>query len=491
MANKLLSKSKYIIGLQCLKWLWIEVNDKGRIPKPDAATLHKFKGGHEIGVLATKVFPKGIDLSELGFKENIDKTKESLELRKPIFEAGILVDRLFSRADVLLPVGIDEWDIIEVKAGTSVKDINVHDVAFQKYVYEKSGLKIRKCILMHLDNTYLKKGEINPKNLFVQSEITDEVATAMINIDERINEMIQVINLDKCPEFNVDELGTIKYDNIAKDEFMDSLPEGNVFELYRGGIKSRNLYKEDILKIKDIPSSQKLTSNQQIQKDCAVSKKVHIDKENIKKFLDGLKYPLYYLDFEAMTPTLPRFDYMKPYQHIPFQYSLHIVEKFGAKPKHISFLADGVSNPIPKFMQSLKDNLGNKGDIIVYNETYEKSKLKEAIALFPEFESLVNDNFLPRIKDLLIPFRNFDYYDPKQEGSASIKKVLPVMSDLSYNELEINNGIDASLEFERITFDPKVDDKEKASVRGALEKYCELDTLAEVKIVERLMEIVE
>jgi len=488
MGNKLLSKSKYIIGLQCSKWLWIEVNDKKRIPELDNATLHKFKEGHEIGVLATMVFPNGTDLSGLEFKENIDKTKESLELRNPIFEAGFLVDKLFSRADVLLPVGEDEWDIIEVKAGTKVKDINVHDVAFQKYVYEKAGLKIRKCILMHLDNTYLKKGEINPKNLFVQADITDEVSTAMINIDVRINEMFKVIGLEKCPEFNVDELATIEYDNIAKDEFMDSLPEENVFQLYRGGVKSRNLYKEGVIKMKDIPNSQKLTSNQQIQVDCSINKKPHINKENIREFLEGLKYPLYYLDFEAMTPTLPKYDYMKSYQHIPFQYSLHIVKEPGAKPKHVSFLADGTSNPISKFMQSLKDNLGDSGDIIVYNQAYEISKLKEAATLLPEFEDLVNNNFLKRIKDLLIPFRNFDYYDSRQCGSASIKKVLPVMSDLKYNDLQINNGVDASLEFERITFG-NVSEKEKVEVRRALEKYCEMDTLAEIRIVEKLMEI--
>jgi len=487
----LLSKSKYIIGMQCPKWLWISVNDKGRIPEPDKETQHKFDAGHEIGVLATMVFSEGIDLSGLKFKENIDKTKESLELRKPIFEAGFLVDNLFSRADILLPVGKNEWDIIEVKAGTSVKDINVHDVSFQKYVYEKSGLKIRKCILMHLDNTYLKKGKINPDNLFVQTEITDEVTSAILNIEERIEEMRKVINSSECPEFNVDDLATIKYDNIAKDEFMESLPKGNVFELSRGGVKSRNLYKDGIVKIKDIPSSQKLTSNQEIQKECSISNKPHIDEKSIKKFLDGLKYPLYYLDFEAMTPTLPLYDYMKVYQHIPFQYSLHIVEKPGAEPKHVSFLADGTSNPIPKFMQSLKENLGEAGDIIVYNQTYEKSKLKEAMALFPEFEDLVNDNFLPRIKDLWDLFRKFDYYDPKQCGSASIKKVLPVMSDKSYDGLEINNGVNASLEFERITFDPKVTKKEKEEVKEALEKYCEMDTLAEVKIVERLGEIVE
>ena len=490
MDNKTLTKSKYIIGLQCHKWLWIAVNDKKRIPELSLSEKKKLDEGIMIGKLATMVFPNGIEIKTEDFSKNVEKTNELLKRRKPLFEAAFSIDNLYSLADILLPVNKNEWDIIEVKSATSIKDINIHDVSFQKYVYEKCGLKIRKCIIMHLDNTYLKKGKINPKNLFVQTDITQEVSSAMINIDDRINEMIKVMGSERCPEFKVGDLQTIKYDNIAKDEFMASLPKENVFQLYRGGVKSRKLYNDRIAKIKDIPSSQKLTSNQQIQKNCSVNKKIHINKENIRKFIDGLKYPLYYLDFEAMTPTLPKYDYMKPYQHIPFQYSLHIVEKEGAKPKHISFLADGTSNPIPKFMQSLKDNLGDKGDIIVYNQNYEISKLKEAMTLLPEFEGLVNDNILPRIKDLLDPFRNFDYYDSKQCGSASIKKVLPVMSNMSYDDLEINNGTDASLEFERITFGD-VPEKEKAEIREALEKYCELDTLAEIKIVEKLMEIVK
>ena len=476
--------------MQCPKWLWIAINDKNRIPELSASEKRKLDEGTMIGKIATKVFPKGIEIETEDFSKNVEKTKELLKERKPLFEAAFSIDNLYSLADILLPVKKDEWDIIEVKSATTIKDINIHDVSFQRHVYEKCGLKIRKCFIMHLDNTYLKKGEINPKNLFVQTEITQEVSSAMVDIGNRINEMNKVIESKKCPEFDVDDLGTIKYDNIAKDEFMDSLPKENVFQLYRGGVKSRNLYKEGIIKIKDIPNSQKLTKNQQIQRDCVINQKPHIDKDKIESFLNNLPYPLYYLDFEAMTPTLPKYDYMKPYQHIPFQYSLHIVEKQGAKPKHISFLADGISNPIPKFMQSLKDNLGDKGDIIVYNQAYEISKLKEAVVLLPEFEEIVNNNFLKRIKDLLDPFRSFDYYDSKQCGSASIKKVLPVMSNLSYKELSINNGTDASLEFERITFGG-VSEKEKFKVREALEKYCELDTLAEIKIVEKMEKIVK
>lgn len=166
MANntKLLTKSKYLLGLQCPKLLWIAINDKERIPKPDAIAQKKFDDGTFVGELATLWYSNGESLADEEFGENLDKTKELLKKKVPIFEAGFIIDGLYSRADILVPVG-EEWDIIEVKSATKVKDINLHDVAFQKHVYEEAGLKINNCYLMHINNEYVRDGEIEPKNL--------------------------------------------------------------------------------------------------------------------------------------------------------------------------------------------------------------------------------------------------------------------------------------------------------------------------------------
>lgn len=481
----LLTKSNYLLGLQCPKLLWVTKNEKGRIPEPDELTHSRFKEGNVIGVLATKVFENGIDLSELSFKDNLEKTKEALNERTPIFEAGFLADNLFSRGDILFPVG-KEWDIIEVKSGTKVKDINIHDVSFQKYVYEKAGLKIRKCFLMHVNNQYVKDGGIEPKEFFVQADITEKVLEFSEGIEKRINNMFKIINSKETPKIDIGQYCKDPYECALKSGCWAFLPQESVFNLYLGGKKSHQLYKDGILKIKDIPEDIKLSERQAIQKECALNKNCKVNKKEIKKFLSSLNYPLYYLDFETINPAIPKFDGMKPYQQIPFQYSLHIQEKKGGKLKHISFLADGTNDPRPKFMQSLKENLGEKGDIIVYNESFEKSRLKECADSFPEFKDWTENNILPRIKDLLIPFRQFHFYDPKQCGSASIKKVLPVMSDLSYEDMEINNGGYASIEYERVTYDENVSDKEKKKVRKDLEKYCELDTQAEAEIIKKL-----
>jgi hypothetical protein len=168
---------------------------------------------------------------------------------------------------------------------------------------------------------------------------------------------------------------------------------------------------------------------------------------------------------------------------------LHIQEKEGGELKHISFLAEGINDSRPKFMQALKDNLGDKGDILVYNQSFEKGVMIEGAIAFPEFREWYDKNILLRVKDLWDVFRNFWYYNSEQKGSASIKYVLPVLSKLKYSDLEIKKGDVASYEWERITFLENVSDEEKLRVRKALEKYCGLDTMAEVEIIRGLGEV--
>lgn len=485
------TKSNYLLGLQCPKLLWVTKNQKERIPKPDKVAEAKFREGDIIGELAKKWYPEGSDFAPLGFKENIDMTRDALSLRKSIFEAGFLVDKLYSRADVLFPVGNDEWDIIEVKSATQVKDVNIHDVSFQKYVYEKAGLKIRKCFLMHVNNQYVRDGEIEPTEFFHQEDITEKVNEFSKGIEERIKEMKDIISSKDEPKVKIGINCSDPYDCSLMDECWKDVPRGSVFEFYRMFKKKCfELHDGGIVCLSDVPEDIKLNDKQKIQRRLAFDGGRHIDKQQIKNFLNNLQYPIYYLDFETINPAIPKFDGMKPYQRIPFQFSLHIQEKPEGELKHISFLAEGMSDPRPKFMQALKDNLGEIGSVLVYNQGFEKGVMNECSDALPEFKEWYLENILPRIKDLWDVFKDFAYYDPKQKGSTSIKYVLPVLSDLKYDDLEIRNGSLASLEYERVTYG-EVEEAERLKVRKALEKYCELDTLAEIEIIKSLMEVIK
>jgi hypothetical protein len=487
--NKLLTKSKYLVGLQCPKYLWVMLNEPDRIPKPDASTQHRFDQGHLIGEFAKKLFPDGIDIPAADFKDNLRQTEELLKKGKPLFEAGFMVDNTFSRVDVLKPVSNDEWDIIEVKSSTRVKGVNIHDVSFQRYCCEKYGLKIRKCFLMHINNEYIRQSEIDPEGLFTIAEITTEVDETTNGIQQTIDNMFSAIVSGKCPAVTIGEQCNGPYECPLKGECWNFLPENNVFEMYGSKKKSFELFEKGIYTFKDIPDDFILNGKQEIQKDCEISGKPHIEKKAIKQFLNTLEYPLYYMDFETFSGAIPPFDGTRPYQQIPFQFSLHVVEKENAAAKHYSFLADGNNDPRHEFIESLKKVLGNSGSIIVYNQGFEKGVLRALANAFPEYDEWVED-LNDRTIDLLAPFRSFHYYHPKQKGSASVKNVLPVLTGTNYDHLDISDGMDASLAFLDVIAN-NVAENEEIKIREDLEKYCALDTEGMIWIVDKLKELVK
>lgn len=481
----LLSKSKYLIGLQCPLHLWTTFHEKEKLPEIDAQTQQRFDIGHDLEEYAKKLFPGGIDLPTEDFMGNIQLTQASLQEGKPLFEPAFMIDDLYSRADILVP-NKDSWDIIEIKSATRVKDINIHDVSFQKHVYEKCGLKINKCYLMHINNEYIRNGEIEPEKLLTKTDITEEVEK-IDKIEERIELMKEIINDPVKPSNKIGEHCSKPYDCPLQDECWSFLPENHVFQLYNSRKKGFELIEGKIYAIKDIPSEFKLNDKQGIQRDCEIKGKVYVDKERIKHFLKTLVYPLYYLDFETINPAIPMFDGSKAYQQIPFQFSLHVVKSEGAKPEHYEFLYSGSEDPRSEFASALKKVIGSTGSVVVYNQSFEISRLKELISFLPENKDWV-ENIIGRVVDLIIPFKNFSYYNPLQCGSASLKKVLPALTGKDYSALGISEGGDASLSFLNLNYF-KVGNSEK--VRKDLLEYCCLDTLGMVWIVEKLNGLVK
>lgn len=486
MSSIMLSKSRYLNGLQCLKLLWIATNEPERIPGPDAVTQHIFDQGHLVGELAKKLFPGGIDVPTDNFMGNIAQSKALLKKRKPLFEAGILSGKIYSRVDILNPVNEDEWDIIEVKSSTSVKDVNLHDVSFQKLCWENSGLKIRKCFLAYINNQYVRNGEINPAELFTIQDISDEVEAAGEGLRDRIAQMLEVIGAPSCPQMSIGPHCSDPYD-CALTECWEGLPEHNVFTLYYGGKKCHELYSSGVLDIAGIPAGYKLNDKQRIQHDCVVSGTPYVDKEAVREFLAGLQYPLYYLDFETFGTAIPLFDATRPYQNVPFQFSLHVQESSSGDVKHFLFLAEGKRDPRPELLKSLKSIIGDSGCIIAYNKSFEENVLLESGKAFPEYTDWTEE-VVSRLLDLIVPFRSFHYYHPSQKGSASLKSVLPAITGHGYEDMPIAKGDDASLAFLTITFEDMPAD-EVARVREELLAYCKMDTEAMVRIIKRLEEI--
>ena len=488
MSAKMLSKSRYLNGLQCPRLLWVSINEPVLLSEPDSTTQYLFDQGHLVGELAKKLFPQGINVPTDDFMGNIAMTKKLLEQRKPLFEAGIFSNRIYSRIDILNPVNEDEWDIIEVKSSTSVKDVNLHDVSFQKLCCAKAGIKIRNCNLAYINTQYIKNGEIDPNELFTLGDISAQVEEAGDGIEERVRGMLDIISDKTCPENSIGKHCLDPYECMLRPTCWEFLPEDSVFDLRGGKTKQFSLYEQGVICIKDIPDDARLSKQQQIQKECVITGSPHIEKEEIKQFLEKLEYPLYYLDFETIGPAIPIYDGTRPYQGIPFQFSLHIVEGDGFEPIHHAFLPDRKDDPRSELLSELEGLLGSEGSIIAYNAGFEIGVLRELVEAFPDYSDWF-EGIRARIVDLLYPFSNFHYYDSSQKDTASLKKVLPAVTGKGYEEMGIGAGMDASIAFEQILYGSRTPE-EITQIRADLLKYCALDTEGMIWIVEKLKELI-
>jgi len=483
-----LSKSKYINGLQCHKLLWVAINDPTRLPAYDAATQHVFDQGHMIGALAQQLYPAGIRLNQENIGVNLRETTASLKLRKPLFEAGFSGNHLYCRVDILNPSSGDAWDIVEVKSTNDVKDEQLYDVAFQRHCCQLNGVKINHCHIMHLNREYVKQGDVDARQLFVTQDVTDRLKEFSDGLETSIAEMLAVIDSDECPETAVGRHCNDPYSCLLQEECWKHLPEHNVMTLYSGKKLGEGLMAQGVLDISNIPEDIKLNDKQQIQKGCVVCGQPHIDKDEIKSFLKGMKYPLYFMDFETFATAVPIYDGTSPYQNIPFQFSLHVITKPGAMVEHYEFLSAGEDDPRPAFLAQLKQDIGPKGSILVYYAAFEKSRLKELAGAFPEYQEWV-DSINERIVDLNVPFRDFSYYHPQQMGSSSLKHVLPALTNLSYEDLEIGEGTTASLKFMEAAFG-NISDLERQKIRTDLLTYCGQDTGGMIDILKKLQVLV-
>lgn len=534
-SRKTFSKSSYLIFKQCPKYFWYYINDRESIPEHDKRAQFNFTLGHIVGELAKMCYPDGIEVGYYNdFTQNLARTKSLMLEKKPLFEAGILYNNeyydIYSRADILAPSNKkDQWDIIEVKSSTSIKEVNLLDLAFQKYCYEKAGVKINSCYLMYINNQYIRQDKLDVKQLFTITELTEEVEKIYPHIKNDLKNMLIIANnenfifkdSDKEPEEKVGKFCDSPFNCPLKEKCWAEVRKDSIFFLYSINKKIISKLMEcNIRFIDEIPLDfQGINNKQKIQIECVKKSQPYIDKQLIRQFISKIKYPIYFLDFETFSSPIPLIENTKPYQNIPFQFSLHILRYNSNDPQHYSFIASGNSDPRKELLKNLKEKLNfekEKGSIIVYNESFEKAILKD-LAEYDPYSADWIYSIISNIVDLYEPFRNFYYYNKLQNGSASVKKVLPALTDKSYENLEIANGNIASISFleksflwknflkeynffERIknlnninfTADQEEnEEKEIEKLRENLHNYCKLDTEAMIDIYHHLLKIVE
>jgi hypothetical protein len=251
-------------------------------------------------------------------------------------------------------------------------------------------------------------------------------------------------------------------------------------------------YRQGVITFDDI-KDEKLTAVRRIQVDSTLNNQPNIDKAAIKEFLDQLIYPLYFLDFETMQPAIPQFDGTKPYQQIPFQYSLHIIEHEGGELIHKEHLGISGTSTMRALAEQLCEDIPMDVCTLAYNKAFECTRIKEMAQAFPDLAEHLT-NIQEHIADLLVPFQQGAYYLPSMKGSFSIKVVLPALfpddPTLDYHNLEgcVHNGSEAMNIFPEIQY---MTPEEQAKTRKSLLAYCCLDTFAMVKVWMKLCETIK
>jgi len=480
-----LSKTNFMLGLKCPRALWFKINQPATFPPLSESTRAVLNEGNRVGELARQLYPDGILLERDSDPRKMHaESIKALRLGVPLFESGMLDERaqLYALPDILFPVGENVWDLYEVKSSTSVKPYHPKDVAFQRTVYESAGLRIRNTYLMHVNPDYVKDGPLDLTQYFVAKNINREVARYLPHIRELVEGMQNIMSSENPPEIAAGQsCGDCSMDPICWSD----LPPFNVFTLFRGRSVAFDLRSREILKIGDIPEDYSLNHNHSVQREAIISGQPQINKGNLKAFLDQIKFPVYFLDFETIAPAVPIFNGTRPYEAVPVQFSLHTLRNRRYKPDHVSFLADGSIDPRPDILLRLQKLLGSRGTILAYFADYEQRCISHMVRSVPEFKQW-QSGITPRFVDLWKPFGNFDYYHPLQQGSTSMKKVLPVFSDKTYKGLDIAEGMGARMEYMRAAFDPTCTEEEKQQIFRALEEYCGLDTYGMIEILRGL-----
>lgn len=489
-----LSKSKYCRGLQCPKMLWMDMH------MPEEATdLHKetiFAIGNEVGDLAMGYFGDFVEVPfDINVSTMIAKTSELLAAgEKIICEASFTYNGNFCSVDILRVLE-DGVEIYEVKSSTSVKNIYLDDMAYQMYVLQGCGLNVTKVCNMHINNQYERHGELDLQQLFTIEDCTEQCIARQADIEEKITNIKTIAGSETMPTNDIGEFCSDPYDCAywAACLKQKGIASPNIFDV-RGMQLNRKFkfYKAGVITFEDLVAhKEEITPSRYLQVDTEYNNKPPvIDKKAIQAFLDTLSYPLYFLDFETCSFAIPPFDGVKPNQKIAFQYSLHVLKEIDGDLEHYEFLGKEGTDPRRALAEQLVKDIPLNVCSLAYNSQFEKGVMRGLGELFPDLQDHLL-NIVEHMEDLQIPFQKRAFYCKELQGSYSIKEVLPALCpgdpELDYHALEgVQNGGDAMDAFPQMAH---MSPEEVAEKRMQLLAYCRLDTLAMVKILEKLREM--
>ena len=466
-----LTKTEYLRFLSCPNEFWLKANMPLLFTVEESLEYqHLRQQGYEVE----------------RFVKMLDRFQPSADIAVD-FQRVFQTNELYARSDaVITDNAAGLIDIYEIKAAASVKPEHLADVAFQKVTAERAGFIVRNCHVITMNGEYVRNGEIDPEQLFTINDVTATIAEMIADTENQIAAARAYVDSEPVPSL-VDYCMDNKLDCRFIKLHFPGLPEYTVFDIaFLKNEKRRELLSQGVVAIIDVPDDFPLSAKQKIQVAAAKSGAIVIDREKIAERMDAWQYPLHFLDYETFAYAIPQFDGIKPFQQMCFQYSLHTIFQPGDEPTHKQFLSHGNDDPARALAGSLKEAMsGGIGTVLVWYESFEKTRNSEMAAMFPEYAEFFEE-VNEKTYDLMKIFADKLYIHPDFKGRSSIKKVLPVLvPELRYTDLAIGDGLTATIKwFHAAKRDLPEEEREK--IFADLEAYCYQDTLAMVRIVEVL-----
>jgi hypothetical protein len=485
-----LSKSKLLAFRQCSKRLWLEVY-RPELQDESSVAETLFQVGHQVGEIERRLYdPNGlgtsIDVEAEGVDHALARSSALLDSSKPIFQAGFAAERALAFTDIMLPVGNGpkrSWRVVEVKSATTVKDYYRDDVAIQAFVTREAGVQLDSIALAHIDGEWTYPGNEKYEGLLTENDLTNEAFERGDEVRKWIVESHDVLAQPSEPQIrtgphcsNPHECSFRTY--CRSQEAQPEYPVEWLPALKTDAVK----HFIDANAIKDLRSvpDEYLGDLQRRVKTQTVLGKPFFDSISAAEELARHKLPVAFLDFEIVNFAVPIWKGTRPYQHIPYQFSLHHLSSMG-KLDHSEFLDLSGDDPSERLAEALIAAFGQASSVFVYNAGFETARTAELADRFPRLGSplfAINE----RIVDLLPVVRRY-YYHPSQHGSWSLKSVLPtIATDISYDSLDgvKDGGMAMAVYLEAIR--PQTAPARKDEIRKQLLNYCSLDTYALVRL---------
>lgn len=488
----MLTKTDFIQYLHCPESLWLKKNKPEEYPEGEVSLfLEKLiQEGYEVEEYAKKLFSGGVEIP----------TNASPEMTQAIMNSGGIVyfqpsfvtaKGAFARVDILERLADGTLCIYEVKSSTSVKTEplrnHIKDTAFQKYVLTQCGLDISTVKIIHLNKDYVKNGDINPNKLLEVVDVTQEVnaigGQTQLEIQNAMTFLRQPSISPGCSCVEKTRRNHCDAVNILNPD----IPEYSIYELNRISAKKIGELRElGVTDIGDIPESYDLNTKHELHKASLLREEPIYDKTTAQRELDKLTYPLHFIDYETYPSAIPKVDGIGPHEHLTFQVSIHILKKDGSQ-SHYEYLSETMELP-KKLVEFMEKTTGQNGTFISWHAQFERSRNEDMKRFFPEHEDYL-DYMNCNMFDLEELFKEA-YMDYRFRGKTSIKYILPVMiPDLSYEDLNIKDGTSALDTWGRWVQSESLSEQEWQQTKQDLLDYCKLDTLAMVRIYEKLKEL--